>query len=213
VPSRPDQLSVPEPGELQRLLAAIHWQQQSPGVNPQEMLHDLQRLIDSRSWEGAVDDDGRPMNFRRALEEDWPTGVGLTQSRRERLFALAEGYRECKDMLADVKRRIDELLPLAERQAGPGRGHKRDRDPTPFSRGADYDRRRLARDCPDIYERVLADEISLNAGMIEAGLRRRTFKVPADDVHGAVAALLRRFERDDLQEALDRAPDPGAGDA
>src|SRR5262245_40474003 len=146
------ELSVPSPGELQRLLAAIHSQQQSPGVNPQEVLHDLQRLIDSRSWEGATDDEGQPMTFRRALEEDWPTGVGLTPARRERLFALAAGYPECADMLADVIERIDELLPL--RAHGTNQHSGVDIVNSKGGNDESYIRRRLRRDHPDLYEEV-----------------------------------------------------------
>jgi len=205
VSSRRSGVSVAEPGELQHLLAAIHWQQQSPGVNPQEMLHNLQRLIDSRSWEGAVDDDGQPMNFRRALEEDWPTGVGLTESRRGRLFALAEGYPECKDMLADVRQRIVQLLPLDE-PGGDRKSAQRDQsDNVTLKRGnsESYLRRRLARDRPDLYERVNAGELSAHAAAIEAGFRKPTVTVPVDSAEAAVRALARRFTVADLRAALE----------
>ncbi len=61
--------------------------------------------------------------------------------------------------------------------------------------------RRLRKDRPDLHERVLADEISPHAAMVEAGFRKRTITVPAD-LDGATDALIKRFGADALYEIV-----------
>lgn len=66
----------------------------------------------------------------------------------------------------------------------------------------DYTRRRLRRDRADLYQRVLAGELSAHAAAQEAGFRPRTATIRVDTPQEAVRGLLRRFSRDELLEAL-----------
>lgn len=64
---------------------------------------------------------------------------------------------------------------------------------------------RLKHQRPDLYERVKAKQLSANAAAIEAGFRKRTASIPVDTPEAAVQALLRRFTRSQLVEALGAA--------
>ena len=61
-------------------------------------------------------------------------------------------------------------------------------------RGATYQMKRLRRDRPDLFGRVVAGEMSPNAAAIEAGFRRRMISVP-DDPELAAQTLRRRSGR------------------
>lgn len=97
--------------------------------------------------------------------------------------------------VTEVRRLLDQPLaePGGDRSGG---GEEQDNNVIlPSRQGNDpgYTRRRLRRDRPDLYERVVEGELSANAAAIEAGFRRRTATIPVDSVESAVGALLRRF--------------------
>lgn len=126
-----------------------------------------------------------------------PDGIGLTPERLELLFAHPEASDGDKRvaMVAEVRRLLDQPLaePGGDRSGG---GEEQDNNVIlPSRQGNDpgYTRRRLRRDRPDLYERVVEGELSANAAAIEAGFRRRTATIPVDSVESAVGALLRRF--------------------
>jgi hypothetical protein len=58
--------------------------------------------------------------------------------------------------------------------------------------------RRLRKDRRDLYELVLAGELSPHAAMVEAGFRPKTFTVRADDPDAIARTLRRRLEPDVL---------------
>lgn len=61
--------------------------------------------------------------------------------------------------------------------------------------------RRLRKDSPTLHARVIAGELSPNAAMVEAGLRKKTLTVPAEPA--AVARTLRRhFTQEELTEII-----------
>jgi hypothetical protein len=49
--------------------------------------------------------------------------------------------------------------------------------------------RRLRKDCPDIYFRVLAGEVSAHAGMIEAGFRKKRERKKKSILNRMIQAL------------------------
>lgn len=55
-------------------------------------------------------------------------------------------------------------------------------DKPTYGNTTDYKVRRLAKKRPDIHEKVLAGELSVDAGAIEAGFRRPKFQMPKDPV-------------------------------
>jgi len=166
------------------MLAAIHEQQQSPGLNPKETISSLERLMTAEAWEDQTDDDGRSLTFQRVLEEDWPTGLGLTESRRRRIFELAEDVGVPKKTIVRVQRLIDELLPQELRKRH-GRPRKND-DASSFSRknlgsnGNVYWLKRLERDAPtsDELERVRNGQLTAYAAAGQLGLRKPKPKLP-----------------------------------
>ena len=72
-------------------------------------------------------------------------------------------------------------------------------EPAPTGTSAQSALRRLRKERPDLLERVVADELSAHAAMIEAGFRKRTLTIPVD-VRGAAAALKRHLSADELAE-------------
>ena len=62
-----------------------------------------------------------------------------------------------------------------------------------------YALRRLRKNRPDLHARVLANELSPNGAMVEAGFRERTVQIPLD-VTRAAMALRRHFTGDALTQ-------------
>lgn len=73
----------------------------------------------------------------------------------------------------------------------------------PDGTSAEQALRRLRKDRPDLHARVLANELSPHAAMLEAGFRQRMVQVPLDP-EGAARCLKRHFQGDQLA-ALIRA--------
>jgi hypothetical protein len=65
-----------------------------------------------------------------------------------------------------------------------------------------YTLRRLARDNPELLDRVASGELSANGAAVLAGFRRPMKSVPIDSPCSAVRALLRVFSAEDLAKAL-----------
>ncbi len=64
-----------------------------------------------------------------------------------------------------------------------------------------YALRKLRKDRPDLHQRVLADEISPHAAMVEAGFRKKTLTVPAG-IDAAARVLIKHFDPDELYGAM-----------
>lgn len=59
--------------------------------------------------------------------------------------------------------------------------------------------RRLRKDAPELHARVLADELSAHAAMVQAGYRPKTFTVRATDPDSIARTLKRHMHPDDLR--------------
>jgi hypothetical protein len=70
-----------------------------------------------------------------------------------------------------------------------------------------YNRRRLRRDHPELYARVLSGELSEYAAGVEAGFRPRMRSVNITTPETAIRALCRLFSADELRVALDAIED------
>jgi hypothetical protein len=71
-----------------------------------------------------------------------------------------------------------------------------------------YTLRRLKRDAPEAFDRVVAGEVSANAAAIESGIRRPTVQLTNANPDSAAARLVERFGTEwcrDLMIALDAA--------
>jgi hypothetical protein len=192
---------------LSQTLASIHSWQDSPGLNPREILRTLDRLISERLWEGETGWDGKPMTLTRALAESWPIGLGLTTDRLGRLYELAEDADVDPDLIRSVREEIEKATPLRARGENQHTGGCDNITSSPRGTSESYVRRRLRRDRPDLLKRVDAGELSANAAAIEAGFRKPKATIPVDTPDAAIGALLRRFSHDELDAALRAASD------
>ena len=62
--------------------------------------------------------------------------------------------------------------------------------------------RRLRKDRPDLHKQVITGDISPHAAMVEAGFRRRTVTVPADNAQKAVKVLLKHYTLEEILAAM-----------
>ena len=64
--------------------------------------------------------------------------------------------------------------------------------------GTDYTLRRLARDAPEMLDRIESGELTVNQAAIEAGIRKRQIQVPVGDARAVMRRLLRHYQLDEL---------------
>ena len=207
------EISGPGYSPLERTLVALNASATSDGAQPATLLEGLARLAVDRAWEGQKARDGSKLTLRRVLFDPLPAGAALVEHDLKTILKLhhpAEvGPHVNSEMVARLAKMREligtELTPALEIH-GTNRGgnnitssDRRGDDPT-------YVRRRLRRDRPDLAERVDRGELSAHAAGIEAGIVKPTATVPIDTPERAIAALARRFTRDELRVALEALP-------
>ena len=195
---------------LSRTLASIHSWQGAPGMNPREILHTLDRLIAERLWEGEVGWDGEPMTLARALTEPWPVGLGMTDQRLERLYALAQDADVDPDLVRRVREAVDRILPKVWRD---WRQHRPDADKS--GAGGKSRRRRTFVAAFIANAETCTSDVAGEITPTWRSSRRESASQTAiriDSPENAVRALLRVFTADELRRALDEAAD-SRGDA
>ena len=175
-----------------------------PGADPKRFADLILAAIRDRLWEKITDAKDRPFpSFKTFVETEEPEGLGIT---REKLFHIAA--------LADITEKIKEFWdrenPLFDEAGRPKNADnvsiKTERE---FGNSQSYLRRRLLRDKPKLYKRVIAGELSANAAAIEAGFRVKTITVPVDTPENALKPLLRIFGAAKLIKAIKRRSDDG----
>lgn len=72
--------------------------------------------------------------------------------------------------------------------------------------GKIYMGNRLKRDRPDLWHEVEKGKLSINAAAIRAGWRKPKMTVMVDTSDNAINYLLKRFSKDELFAAIERAP-------
>lgn len=156
-----------------------------------------------------------PKLLKRVLEEEawrkryhWAskTGVGFNSFAEFVTAPLTEGLGVDIDfvrrMVADDKAARDLLTQAVQ-------GHQGERtdlvnnmnEVRPQGTSAEAALRRLRKDRPDLHAKVLKDELSPHAAMVEAGFRPRTQTVRVDDPE-AVARTLTRHMRPEARARL-----------
>ncbi len=168
----------------------------------QAFLHDTEASAESlggwmklmeqhQGYRHLYDEQGQPYgSFELFCLAPKPFGLGYERRAIDRIIAERK----------DARGRASTAKPL-EHPGRPGKGSI-----TIFSgdRGANYLTRRIARDRPDILERMQAGEFrSVRAAALEAGITRPTASVYTDDADSAVRLLLKHFTREQLLAALD----------
>jgi hypothetical protein len=124
--------------------------------------------------------------------------------RNENHVPVALKMAELREFVREQISRNEKPLP---RHGEIGGGHSRVDNINSVSGGTSpvYALQRLKRDRPDIAEKVITGELSPHAAAVQAGFRKPTLSVPIDSPCSAVKALLRRFSREELMEALEGA--------
>lgn len=130
----------------------------------------------NQRWQQLVNDNGKPfVSWEDYVQYPEPSGLGMPPASAKLVMEELDDSRLLGDVLVRARRnqaieaQAPELQPVGTNQYGDG---GRDKKSVPTSRAAAYDIARLRRDRPDILPRVLAGEISANAGMVEAGFRK-----------------------------------------
>lgn len=153
----------------------------------------LKRIIREEMWRRWADPvSGRPYgpfgSFAEFMQKS-PSDGGLGSTEKQ-LRGLCVDDTEALDLLTwalrgKQGRRSDLLDNVQEVRA-----------PTGNSQAAAL--RRLRKRRPDLHTRVLSKELSANAAMVMAGLRKETASVPVTDPPSAARTLRRRMKPDDL---------------
>jgi len=126
----------------------------------------------------------------------------------ENTHVLPSGERRCRACERERER---------HRRAGSSRAATTSNEPTarlsPNSSG--HVRARLARDRPDLHEKVLAGELSVTAAARQAGIKRPARSIRIDSPYESLRALARIWTIEQMQEALaelEAQREPGAPD-
>jgi hypothetical protein len=164
---------------------------------------------DDEHWKQLRDRTGASfLSWEDYVQCPEPFGLGMVLTIANAVMIETDDRR----LLADVYRRADEQDRANQR---PAHVHiKRDvydnpRDIHVRPSGTSTERalRRLRKDRPDLHARVLAGEISANAGMIEAGFRKKRTSRRRSVLDRILKLLpqLTASERKRLRDALDQA--------
>lgn len=159
----------------------------------------LKQIIRDGMWrERTIEATGELVTFRyfgAFVEADPPDGLGADTKTLQR---LCNDDPEALDLLDQaLKGRQGERTDLVDSIHDVAQDDR----PTGTSRAAGL--RRLRKDRPDLHERVIANDISVNAAMVEAGFRKQTITVPID-TEAAAAAILRHFTPEQVADLVAR---------
>ena len=186
-------------------------------MQPHDMIQSLQQAI---GHGGEQVFDVAPIVLRRVLEDQaWANRKDKNGKtfRSFESFATHILWQGLESSISDLLlycRKHPEVAELIRREVGAAAEHganqHRGGDSVATSsddRGATYALRRLKRDHPELAEKVVSGKLSAHAAAIEAGFRKRTIAVPADDPLAAISALFRHFGTDRVIEAANRVLD------
>lgn len=166
-------------------------------ADPIRLREAVQRLVDDDHWKVYVDPADRQKHEWEDFRSFCERGLGISV---EGLVHLLKSYPALANR---VKHLGDAPLP---KQGEIGGGHTEGRvDNVKPARGGNdenYTRRRLRRDHPGLYEKVLNGDLSPNAAALKAGFRRPQATVFIDTPEAAIEGLLRRFTYPELEKAL-----------
>lgn len=148
----------------------------------------LQRIIEDRLWSERVDRNGKPFQSFEAFATHilWH---GLESSIDDLLIYC----RKRPDVQALIRGEVGAIT--AQVHDDKGRFTRSDIVTTGRGNSPTYALKRLRRDRPDLFQRVVSGELSANAAAVEAGFRRQTFTCPSN-IEGAATAIVRRFGKD-----------------
>lgn len=158
------------------------------------------RFVEFHGYQNLTDEAGEPFpTFAAFCHAPEPFGLGYDPAAIDAIITerrSAEARAQAPKKLAEHRR------PTADEESDKGVVN------TFIERGstnADYLTARIARDRPDILDRMKAGEYrSVRAAALDAGIVRRRVSIPADDCERAARALLRHFDAGELVAWLRR---------
>jgi hypothetical protein len=190
---------------------ALHAEVRSVKSDVSMVLDNLLAVIEWRDWEKAKNCLGVPMSFLEYMTTPWADGgidwsvenlkvIMQLRHRNENHVPVALKMAELREFVREQIARVEIALP----KPGGDRTKEQVRIANLPARQDDsrYALQRLKRDRPDIAEKVIKGEMSPHAAAVQAGFRKPTLSVPVDSPCSAVRALLRRFSREELLDAL-----------
>jgi hypothetical protein len=160
----------------------------------------LLRVISERAWKRYRPRDGtgqplgevcQPASFVEWVGATVPRGLETTV---ENLEELARGDTKLMGALTN------ELLRAGGR---PETGNNIPSYGRPEGTSEAKALRRLCKDRPDLYAKVIAGEMTAHAAAVEAGFRPHTFTVRADRPESIAATLRRQLDSEVLREVID----------
>lgn len=186
-------------GELQRLMKDA----ESDAIQL-EFTRDA--MIQHEGWRVLDDAAGRPFSsFEAFCSAKKPFGLGYNRDFIDRIIsdrkAKTAQEHATQEAAGQGRMILDSGPPTKEEQAN--RNQITDK---PIPRGTDpgYLTARIARDRPDILERMQAGEFpSVRAAALEAGIVKPTATVRVDDPRVCARALTRRFDRAELMALIE----------
>lgn len=116
------------------------------------------------------------------------------------LLAVLQSHDETA-LLAQVRSELGGEL--AENGTNQHSAGVRDTKPIERKDDATYVTARLRRDHPALAEQVLAGSLSANAAAVEAGIRKRYIRVPADDLDAAMLKVVDEFGVEAVRQAVE----------
>lgn len=161
----------------------------------------VKQIIESGAWRTRTVSQTKELvcfsSFREFAEALPPDGLGKTIKELERLCA---GDIEALDLLAG---QTQTLKRGGDRRSDRFKSNNVTIERSERGNSAVYSLRRLRNVRPDLHNRVLLKELSINRAMIEAGLRKNTLAVAAD-VSKVCAAIKEKFTPGQIAEIIEQ---------
>jgi hypothetical protein len=132
----------------------------------------IKNMIEDQCWLTHTKQDGSSFTSFRELVE-YKLWWGL-ETPYDDLVYFCRKDTECVRMLEENRGELP-TQEIGKGKPGPGRGKTDDnvnRLPAQGGNSSDYTKRRLKRDRPDLYEKVISGDMTANAAAIEAGFRK-----------------------------------------
>jgi hypothetical protein len=169
------------------------------------------QVIEKDMWRKFnIPSSGRTINnasitFAQFVETQPPIGLGSNIKLIESIL-IASTKSENQDDVIAANEALEMFASAVTGKLGGDRQSKKaksssDNITTASDRGTakSYAMRRLKKDKPNIYKRVVAGEISAHAGMIEAGFRKKKISCTYD-VPSIIKMLKNKFNENELQQ-------------
>lgn len=155
----------------------------------------IKEAIENHAWEEFYDEVERDVlhhsSFESFVTTEPPEGLGTD-------------VRMIQNMCRDHTEILDQIDEATQRKDGNPHSLTVDNVNTsrPDGNSAARALRKLRSDAPEIHAKVIAGELSPNAGMVEAGFRKKTATVSVDPKSFATA-ILKRFTAEEIREIIE----------